>query len=172
MLGVDPGTAVTGYGVVEPADGRPGRLVECGVIRTNPHTELWRRLDVLFEGVSELIARHRPSALALETAFHHKNVRTTLTLGHARGVILLAATRAGLEVVEYSPRAVKKSVVGQGGAVKQQVAFMVQRLLNLKEPPAPADAADGAAVALTYLLTRRPGRAAKQAGRMDRGAPR
>lgn len=156
MLGVDPGTAVTGYGVIEPLDGRPGRLVECGVIRTDPKTALWRRLDVLFDGVSELIARHRPSALALETAFHHKNVRTTLTLGHARGVILLAASRAGLDVVEFSPRAVKKCVVGQGAAVKPQVAFMVQRLLRLKQPPSPADAADGVAVALTYFLSRPP----------------
>ncbi len=154
MLGIDPGTAVTGYGVVEPANGRPGRLLECGVIRTHPRQELWHRLDTLFTGVSELIAHHRPTALALESIFYAKNVRTTVTLGHARGVILLAAARAGLDIAEFPPATVKKSVVGVGGAAKQQVGYMVQRLLNLQRPPTPSDAADGVAVALTYLLTR------------------
>ena len=154
MLGIDPGTAVTGYGVVEPANGRPGRLLECGVIRTYPRQELWHRLDTIFTGVSELIAHHRPTALALESIFYAKNVRTTVTLGHARGVILLAAARAGLDIAEFPPATVKKSVVGVGGAAKQQVGYMVQRLLNLQRPPTPSDAADGVAVALTYLLTR------------------
>lgn len=155
VLGIDPGTAVTGYGVVEPVNGRPGRLVECGVIRTNPRHKIWRRLNVLYDGVSELIARHHPTALALESVFYAKNVRTTVTLGHARGVILLAAARAELDVAEFPPATVKKSVVGVGAAAKPQVAYMVQRLLNLKLPPSPSDAADGIAVALTYLLTRR-----------------
>ncbi len=154
VLGIDPGTAVTGYGVVEPANGRPGRLLECGVIRTHPRQELWHRLDTLFTGVSELIAHHRPTALALESIFYGKNVRTTVTLGHARGVILLAAARAGLDIAEFPPATVKKSVVGVGGATKPQVGYMVQRLLNLQRPPSPSDAADGVAVALTYLLTR------------------
>ncbi len=154
VLGIDPGTAVTGYGVVEPANGRPGRLLECGVIRTHPRQELWHRLDTLFTGVSELIAHHRPTALALESIFYAKNVRTTVTLGHARGVILLAAARAGLDIAEFPPATVKKSVVGVGGAAKPQVGYMVQRLLNLQRPPTPSDAADGVAVALTYLLTR------------------
>ena len=154
VLGIDPGTAVTGYGVVEPANGRPGRLLECGVIRTHPRQELWHRLDTLFTGVSALIAHHRPTALALESIFYAKNVRTTVTLGHARGVILLAAARAGLDIAEFPPATVKKSVVGVGGAAKPQVGYMVQRLLNLQRPPTPSDAADGVAVALTYLLTR------------------
>lgn len=154
MLGIDPGTALTGYGVVEPANGRPGRLLECGVIRTNPRQKIWHRLDTLYEAVSELIARHRPTVLALESVFYAKNVRTTVTLGHARGVILLAAARGGLEVAEFPPATVKKSVVGAGAAAKPQVGYMVQRLLNLKDPPSPSDAADGVAVALTYLITR------------------
>lgn len=154
VLGIDPGTAVTGYGVVEPTNGRPGRLLECGVIRTHPRQELWHRLDTLFTGVSELIAHHRPTALALESIFYAKNVRTTVTLGHARGVILLAAARAGLDIAEFPPATVKKSVVGVGSAAKPQVGYMVQRLLNLQRPPTPSDAADGVAVALTYLLTR------------------
>lgn len=155
VLGIDPGTNVTGYGVVEPANGRPGRLLECGVIRADPKDPIGRRLDTLFEGVSELIERHKPTALALEGVFYAKNVKTTVTLGQARGVILLAAARAGLEVAEFPPATVKKTVVGTGMAAKAQVGFMVQQLLNLREIPEPADAADGVAIALTYLLTKR-----------------
>ncbi len=158
MLGIDPGTAVTGYGVVEPADGRPGRLVECGVIRTDSRQKIWSRLDTLYQGVSELIARHHPAAVAIESVFYGKNVRSALALGHARGVILLAAAQAELEIAEFPPATVKKSVTGGGGAAKAQVGYMVQQLLRLQRPPAPNDAADGVAVALTYLLTKRQGR--------------
>jgi len=159
VLGIDPGTAVTGYGVVESADGFPGRLLECGVIRTDTRQRLWQRLETLYEGIEELIARHRPDALVIETPFYGKNVRTTVVLGQARGVILLAAARAGLDIVEFPPAVVKKSIVGRGGATKPQVGYMVQQLLRLRRPPAPSDAADGVAVALTYLLRRRPLRA-------------
>ena len=155
MLGIDPGTNVTGYGVVDPANGRPGHLLECGVIRTRAKAPLWERLDTLFEGVTQLIDQHEPTALALESVFYSKNIRTTITLGHARGVILLAAARANLEVAEFAPATVKKSVVGVGSAAKEQVGYMVQRLLNLQAAPEPHDAADGVAIALTYLLTRR-----------------
>lgn len=155
MLGIDPGTNVTGYGVVEPANGRPGHLIECGVIRTNPKEAIWRRLDTLFQGVQTLIEQHHPSTLALESVFYAKNVKTTVTLGHARGVILLAAVQAGIEIAEFSPATVKKSVVGTGAAKKGQVGFMVQRLLNLQTAPEPDDAADGVAIALTYLLQHR-----------------
>ena len=155
MLGIDPGTNVTGYGVVDPAIGRPGHLIECGVIRTRAKAPLWERLDTLFEGVTQLIDQHEPTALALESVFYSKNIRTTITLGHARGVILLAAARANLEVAEFAPATVKKSVVGVGSAAKEQVGYMVQRLLNLQAAPEPHDAADGVAIALTYLLTRR-----------------
>ncbi len=153
VLGIDPGTTVTGYGVVEPADGRLGHLIECGVIRTAAREPLWTRLETLHQGITELIATHRPGVLALESVFYAKNVRTTLTLGHARGVILLAAAQGGLEVAEFPPATVKKTIVGSGGAAKAQVGFMVQRLLQLAAPPAPDDAADGVALALTYLLT-------------------
>ncbi len=156
VLGIDPGTAVTGYGLVEPANGAPGHLIECGVIRTNPKRELWHRLDSLHDGIAQLIETHRPDTLALENIFYAKNVRTTIVLGHARGVILLAAAQAGIDIVEFSPATVKKTISGVGDAAKSQVGYMVQRLLNLREPPAPSDAADGVAVALTYLLTRRP----------------
>jgi len=157
VLGVDPGTSVTGYGVVDVDDGdggdaRPGRLVECGIITLASRGPLARRLQQLHEGIAELIARHRPTTLALENAFYQKNVRTTLVLGHARGVVLLAAQQEGLEIFEYSPATIKKTVAGRGAARKVQVAAMVARLLRLKQAPRPADAADGVAVALTHIL--------------------
>lgn len=152
VLGIDPGTAVTGYGVVESANGRPGRLLECGIIRTNPRLQLWHRLDTLYEGMRELIARHRPDTVAVEAPFYGKNVRTTVVLGQARGVILLAAAQAAVEIVEFPPAVVKQRIVGRGGAMKPQVGYMVQQLLRLRRPPAPSDAADGVAVALAYLL--------------------
>ncbi|OLC03804.1 MAG: crossover junction endodeoxyribonuclease RuvC [Gemmatimonadetes bacterium 13_1_40CM_4_69_8] len=154
VLGIDPGTSVTGYGVVETGNGAPGlgRLVECGVIRFARRSSLPDRLAELHDGITDLIKRHQPAALALENAFYHKNVRTTLVLGHARGVVLLAAAQARLDIAEYAPATVKKTVVGAGGAGKGQVAAMVARLLRLKQAPHPADAADGVAVALTHII--------------------
>lgn len=155
VLGVDPGTAVTGYGVVDLAPGRIGTLIECGVVRTPARAPLPDRLRALHDGVGEVIERHHPAVLAVESVFVAKNVRSTIALGHARGVILLAAALAGVDVAEFAPRAIKKAVVGTGDAQKPQVAFMVQQLLRLQRPPAPSDAADAVAVALTYLLTSR-----------------
>ncbi len=109
----------------------------------------------MYAGVTGLIERHRPDALAVESIFYGKNVRTTVVLGQARGVILLAGARAGLEIREFPPAQVKQSIVGRGGAAKGQVGYMVQRLLRLAAPPAPGDAADGVAVALTYLIRQR-----------------
>src|SRR5213593_177123 len=111
-----------------------------------------QRLEALHAHITNLINRHHPQALALENAFYSKNVRTTLVLGHARGVVLLAAQQAGLEIAEYPPATVKKTVAGAGGAPKAQVGALVARLLRLKHAPTPADAADGVAVALTHIL--------------------
>jgi crossover junction endodeoxyribonuclease RuvC len=154
VLGVDPGTSVTGYGVIETGNGTSGlgRLVECGVIRLTGRSPLPRRLHELHQHIAGLIARHQPGALALEDAFYHKNVHTTLVLGHARGVILLAAAQAGLEIAQYPPATVKKTVSGAGGAPKAHIGRVVARLLRLKDAPKPADAADGVAVALTHIL--------------------
>ena len=152
VLGVDPGTAITGYGVVRGGAGAPA-LIECGVIRTDAKAPLARRLAEIFDGVVELIERHRPERIAIENAFYSRNVRTTLVLGHARGVIMLAGERAGIAIDEYAPAMIKKTVVGAGAATKEQVQFMVARLLRLKAPPAPADAADGVAAALTSLMS-------------------
>jgi crossover junction endodeoxyribonuclease RuvC len=153
VLGVDPGTAITGYGVVEPATGRVARLVECGVLRTKTTDSLAERLRIIHDGVAELLARHQPDALAVEGVFYATNVRTTVVLGHARGVILLAGAQAGVPVFEYSPAAIKKAIVGRGAALKPQVGFMIAKLLQLRAAPTPADAADGVAIALTHLMT-------------------
>jgi crossover junction endodeoxyribonuclease RuvC len=153
VLGVDPGTAITGYGVVEAVAGRPGRLLECGVLRTDPRTPLALRLKVLHDGVRDVIARHAPTVVAVEGVFYGRNVRSTVTLSHARAAILLAAAEAGLPVTEYAPAVVKRAVTGTGRAGKRQVGLMVQQLLRLTAAPRPADAADGVALALAHLLS-------------------
>ena len=154
VLGIDPGTATVGFGVVErsPGPGQPMRLVECGIFRTRPRDALASRLAVIHDGLCELLARHRPDVLAVEDIFYSTNVRTTVVLGHARGVILLAGAKAGVTIAEYSPALVKKSVVGRGAALKPQVGYMVAKLLRLQSVPTPADAADAVAVALTHLI--------------------
>ncbi len=155
VLGIDPGTAVTGYGVVRGERLGPASLVECGVIRTRAREPLAVRLNEIYDGVSELIRTHRPDALAVEDVFYARNVRTTIVLGHARGVILLAGQQAGIEILEYPPAEIKKTVVGNGAATKVQVQFMVMRLLRLKSVPTPSDAADGVAAALTCVMSSR-----------------
>lgn len=152
VLGVDPGTAVLGYGVVESAAARQPRLLECGTLETKARDPLPARLRTIHDGIAALIARHRPDAVAVESVFYAKNARTTMVMSHARGVILLAAEEAGVPVVEYSPAMVKKAVVGRGAALKPQVGYMVAQLLRLKSAPTPADAADGVALALTHVL--------------------
>ncbi|MBK8005158.1 MAG: crossover junction endodeoxyribonuclease RuvC [Gemmatimonadetes bacterium] len=152
VLGVDPGTAATGYGVVERGPLGGFQLVECGVIRPTRGAALPQRLRELHEDLVALLTRHHPDVLAVEEAFHARNARTTLVLGHARGVILLAGAEAGVEIAEYPPAVIKKTVTGKGAAQKPQVGYMVAQLLRLKDAPKPTDAADGVAVALTRLL--------------------
>ena len=155
VLGIDPGTAVTGYGGVRARDAGAANgadLLECGVIRTRANERLPVRLAEIYEGVRELIVRHAPDALAVEDVFYARNVRTTVVLGHARGVVLLAGQQAGLPIHEYPPADIKKTVTGNGAATKEQVAFMVTKLLRLKHAPEPADAADGVAAALACVM--------------------
>jgi crossover junction endodeoxyribonuclease RuvC len=152
VLGIDPGTACTGYGVVRGGGAAVPVLVECGVIRTRARDPLPSRLREIHEGVQELIERHSPDALAVEDVFYARNVRTTVVLGHARGVILLAAEQRGILVNEFAPSEIKKAVVGTGSASKEQVQFMLTRLLRLKSVPQPSDAADGIAAALACLM--------------------
>jgi crossover junction endodeoxyribonuclease RuvC len=165
VLGIDPGTAQTGYGVVSGDSLVRVTLLECGVIRTRPRDRLAARLREIHDGVAELIARHRPDVLAVEDVFYAKNVRTTVVLGHARGVILLAGEEAGVAISEFPPAEVKKAVAGTGAATKEQVQFMLTRLLRLRSVPAPSDAADGVATALAGLMGVR-------APQLDRGRAR
>jgi crossover junction endodeoxyribonuclease RuvC len=153
VLGIDPGTANTGYGVVRGGGAATPVLVECGVIRTRARDALPVRLREIYEGVLELIERHAPDALSVEDVFYSRNVRTTVVLGHARGVILLAAEQRGIVVNEFAPAEIKKAVVGTGSATKDQVQFMLMRLLRLKTVPQPNDAADGVAAALACLMS-------------------
>lgn len=155
VLGIDPGTATTGYGVVRGERLNAVSLIECGVIRTRPSDPLAVRLREIFDGLTELIGRHRPDALSVEDVFYAKNVRTTVVLGHARGVVLLAGEQAGLEIRELPPAEIKKAVVGRGAASKEQVQFMLTKLLRLKSVPQPNDAADGIAAALACLMLAR-----------------
>jgi len=152
VLGIDPGTANTGYGVVKGDGLGLVSLVECGVIRTRARDPLPARLHEIYEGVRELIERHRPDALSVEDVFYAKNVRTTVVLGHARGVVLLAGQQAGVDIHEIPPAEIKKAVVGTGAATKEQVQFMLTRLLRLKSVPQPSDAADGVAAALACMM--------------------
>ena len=128
------------------------RLMECGVIRTSAGEPLAQRIREIYDAIRELIDRHRPFAVSVEDVFQGKNVKSALKLGHARGAILLAAAHGDVTIAEYAPRQIKKAVVGKGNATKDQVGFMVQQQLRLKEPPAPADAADGVAAALCHSL--------------------
>ena len=152
MLGIDPGTAVCGFGVVRTGVDRRATLLECGVVRTRATEPLPDRLMTLADALDDLIERHRPDALALENVFLGRNARTALVLGHARGVVMLAAARRGVVVAEITPREVKRAVTGTGAATKPQVAAMVARLLRLASAPEPSDAADGVAIALTHLI--------------------
>lgn len=149
VLGVDPGSQRTGYGVVE-SDGRRHRLVEQGALVPGSRLPLPEKLRHIHAGVARLIERLHPDALAVEDVFHAANTRTALVLGHVRGVVLLAGAEAGLPVHEYPPATVKQQITGFGRAEKTQVAFMVTRLLALDAAMEPGDATDALAVALCF----------------------
>jgi crossover junction endodeoxyribonuclease RuvC len=157
VLGIDCGTEYTGYGVVELlADRRNNdRLVciVCGAIQVSPRDPMPTRLSRISIGLKELISRHCPDRVAIEDVFYAANVKSALKLGQVRGVAMLAAASAGLEVAEYSPLSIKSAVVGYGRAEKPQVQQMVMRLLNLDQVPEPSDAADALAIAICHLHT-------------------
>lgn len=149
ILGIDPGTAITGYGLVEQIDEL--RLVDAGAILTPAGTPLEERLLTIHQQLSDLISAFEPDAVAVEELFFSKNVRTAMSVGHARGVVLLAAAQAGLPIYHYKPSEVKVAVTGYGAADKPQVQEMVRLLLGLEETPKPDDVADAIAVAICHL---------------------
>jgi crossover junction endodeoxyribonuclease RuvC len=153
VLGIDCGTEYTGYGVVELC--QDGKLVclTCGAIKLSPRDPMPARLATIFGRLAAIIEEHRPDNVAIEDVFYALNVKSALKLGQVRGVAMLAASSAGLEVSEYAPLSIKSAVVGYGKAEKQQVQHMVTRLLNLAAPPESADAADALAIAICHLHT-------------------
>lgn len=150
VLGIDPGSETLGWGVVE-GSGNKYSLVEFGVVKSNPRLAFSKRLAKIYSEVSQVVDRLQPDALAIEEAFYSINVNVALKLGQVRGVMLLLAEQRGLEIAEYAPRLIKKTVVGYGNAEKQQVGEMVRILLGLKAAPTPHDAADALAIAICHF---------------------
>ena len=151
VLGIDPGTAITGYGVVGETARGDFELLACGVIRTQAGEEMHLRLLEIFRDLKALIAEFRPTEMAVEKLFFGRNVTTAITVGQARGTVLLAGAEYGLDIAEYTPAEIKQAITGYGSADKQQIQEMTQRILNLPHPPHPDDAADGVAIALCHL---------------------
>lgn len=155
ILGLDPGTATVGYGLIEEHEGQVAVLA-FGAITTRPEDgDSARRLQIIYESLNDLLAQYAPDAAAVEKLFFGRNITTAISVGQARGVLLLALANARIPVAEYSPPEIKETVSGYGNASKEQVQFMVQNILGLVEKPKPDDAADGLAVALTHLQRRR-----------------
>ena len=149
ILGIDPGLATVGFSIVDVEKSRM-RLVTCGVISTSAHTSLSSRLDRIFEDMNDLISSFSPDVMSIEELFFNTNITTGIAVAHARGVILLSAYRAGVQVFEYTPLQVKQAVVGYGRAEKNQVIDMVRRILALPAAPKPDDAADAVALAICH----------------------
>jgi crossover junction endodeoxyribonuclease RuvC len=154
-IGIDPGTAITGYGLIREAEDGSLAVVDYGVIQTTANQAMPDRLVSLYTQLKQVIDLHSPQSGAVEKLFFARNVRTALSVGQARGVALLALAEAGVAVEEYSPNEIKQAVVGYGGADKHQVQVMVQALLELEQVPQPDDAADALAVAICHLHSAR-----------------
>lgn len=152
ILGVDPGTVVSGYGVIQVEE-RDYKPLDFGCIRPPANYKLSDRYLIIFESLEQLIAKFQPTALAVETQFVHKNVQSAIKLGMARGVVMIAAKKQGIPVFEYAPKQAKKAVVGNGKASKDQVQGMVKVLLKLSYLPQPFDAADALALAICHAQT-------------------
>ena len=149
ILGIDPGVATVGFGLVE-SSGMHQRMISCGVITTPAHTPLSSRLDRIYSDLEELIRSCDPDAISIEELFFSKNITTGIPVAHARGVILLCAFRCGVPVYEYTPMQVKQAVVGYGKAVKKQVMEMTKSIIGLAQIPKPDDAADALAIAVCH----------------------
>ena len=149
IIGIDPGTRITGYGIIEYSD-NSYRAVDYGCIRPPVKMLLSERYRIIFQGVQELIEKYEPTEMVVESIFYSKNPLSLIKLGQVRGVILLAASEAGIPIYEYSPRRVKQAVVGNGGAAKVQIQGMVKHLLALDELPKPMDISDALATAICH----------------------
>ncbi len=154
ILGIDPGTATTGFGIIE--DSQSGlRALDYGVISTPADMPMGERLVIIYDRLLEIIDRHAPSSCAVEKLFFRRNVTTAISVGQARGVILLALSKKKIKIAEYTPMEIKLAVAGYGGAEKKQVQIMVQALLALKTLPRPDDAADALAIAICHAHSKK-----------------
>ena len=151
ILGIDPGTGITGFGVI---DCKPAQynLVDAGVIRTPANQAMPTRLGTIYDNITEIIAEHSPRAASIEKLFFAQNVTTAMSVSQARGVLLLAAEQASMDIFEYTPLQIKQTVTGYGKADKQQMQEMVRVLMNLEEVPKPDDCADAIAAAITHAM--------------------
>jgi len=154
-LGIDPGTATTGYGLVRLLPDGELVSVSYGIFSTPKEASPSARLEMLFDALNKILKKHKPETAAVEKLFFSRNVTTAIAVGQARGVVMLALQKAGIDPFEYTPNEVKQAVAGYGGADKRQVQEMVRALLQLDSLPKPDDAADALAIAITHLNTKR-----------------
>lgn len=150
IIGIDPGTGILGFGVIDVGKGAACKLVDAGVVRTKVHQALDERLVEIYEALTEIIAETKPTIMVIEQLFFARNVTTALSVAHARGVAMLAGKQAGLQIVEYTPMQIKQMLTGYGKADKKQMQEMVRMQLGLKEVPKPDDAADALATAMVH----------------------
>ena len=152
ILGVDPGTAIVGFGVIE-TNGNKHTMLDAGVIRTPAHQDLELRLQTIFESLTDIIKLNKPNIMVVEKLFFARNVTTAMSVSHARGVILLAGVQAGVAIAEYTPLQIKQALTGYGQADKNQIQEMVKIMLKLSQKPQPDDCADALAAALTHATS-------------------
>lgn len=155
IIGIDPGTGILGFGVVEAVAGKPMRMLTAGVIKTPAHTPLEERLAEIYDGLHEIIAETKPEVMSIEKLFFAQNVTTAMSVSHARGVAMLAGAQSKLKIAEYTPQQIKQTLTGYGKADKKQMQEMVRMQLGLQVVPKPDDAADGLAAAITHHLMSR-----------------
>jgi len=155
VIGLDPGSAITGFGILEELADHSLEVIDYGVLRTSPEMPAAERLQSLYEQLNELLVLHKPDSGAVENLYFQRNVSTAITVGQARGVLLLALSQAHVSIAEYNPMEIKQAVAGYGKADKQQMQQMVKMLLSLKEIPRPDDAADALAVAICHIHSRK-----------------
>ena len=151
ILGIDPGTGITGFGVIDVAKGKY-RLIDAGVVRTPAKTPMQERLETIYDNISEIIREHQPQVMSIEKLFFAQNVTTAMTVSQARGVVLLCGQQAKMQIYGYTPLQIKQTVTGYGKAEKSQVQEMVRVLLGLSEVPKPDDCADAIAAAITHAM--------------------
>ncbi len=151
ILGIDPGTGIVGFGVID-TDGHNHNMIEAGVIRTPAHQALELRLKTIYDSLLEIMKDNNPDTVVIERLFFARNVTTAISVSHARGVMLLAATNLGIPVAEYTPLQIKQALTGYGQADKAQIQEMVKIMLGLNERPKPDDCADALAAALTHSM--------------------